>query len=260
MAFVKFLQFALAVVSTMHSAIAYPLTASASKLQSRAPAAVYHCTTPNTVALTFDDGPWQYLYDITNSLASANASGTFFFNGRNWGCIYDEDSVNRVRHAYNNGHQIASHTWSHKNLSQISEGDMHREFSLIDEAISKITGAVPAFMRPPYGESNDKVLEVAAAHGQTVAIWDFDNQDTLGKSPEDSKRIYDDAIRRHPSTILTINHEVKETTAHQVIPYAITELKKAGYRLVTLAECLGRQPYKSIGSPQNRDGSWTCNK
>ncbi|CCO29968.1 carbohydrate esterase family 4 protein [Rhizoctonia solani AG-1 IB] len=73
-----------------------------------------------------------------------------------------------------------------------------------------------------------------------------------------SKQLYDQTISQRPSTILALNHETYERTAHEVIPYAIQKLQAAGYKLVTLAECLGQQPYQSVGSPQTPDASWTC--
>ncbi|KEP50007.1 carbohydrate esterase family 4 protein, partial [Rhizoctonia solani 123E] len=63
------------------------------------------CAKPNTVALTFDDGPHWYLYDISKTLVAAGAKGTFFFNGNNYGCIYDPANMKRVKYAYNKGHQ-----------------------------------------------------------------------------------------------------------------------------------------------------------
>ncbi|KAG2018459.1 chitin deacetylase [Coprinopsis cinerea AmutBmut pab1-1] len=44
---------------------------------------VTQCTEPNTVALTFDDGPFIYLNEIVDTLTEAGANGTFFFNGNN---------------------------------------------------------------------------------------------------------------------------------------------------------------------------------
>ena len=35
-----------------------------------------------------------------------------------------------------------------------------------------------------------------------------------------------------------------------VLPFAISVLQQAGYRLVTLAECVGQNPYQWVGSPQ----------
>jgi hypothetical protein len=36
------------------------------------------------------------------------------------GCIYDPDQVKRVKYAYSKGHQVASHTWAHLNLTTLS--------------------------------------------------------------------------------------------------------------------------------------------
>ncbi len=44
----------------------------------------------------------------------------------------------------------------------------------IAAALEKILGVKVAFMRPPYGSYNDGVLQVAAAHNQSVIIWDFE--------------------------------------------------------------------------------------
>ena len=42
-------------------------------------AAVYtSCKKAKDVALTFDDGPWVYMYDISKTLVAAGAKGTFF--------------------------------------------------------------------------------------------------------------------------------------------------------------------------------------
>ncbi|TRM63674.1 carbohydrate esterase family 4 protein [Schizophyllum amplum] len=225
----------------------------------RAPAgAIYQCTEPNTAALTFDDGPWEYIYDISGKLLEKGAKGTFFMNGNNWGCIYDEDAAARVKYAYDAGHQIASHTWTHPHLNDLSWDQVHDEMWRVESAVQKITGAVPAFMRPPYGEFNDQVLEVAEQRGQKVIVWDFDSGDSVGVSEEDSKKRYDDTVASHPDTILALNHEIYSSTAYDVLPYAIDLLQGAGYKLVTVAECLGMEPYQSTGQPSERDDSWTC--
>ena len=40
-----------------------------------------------------------------------------------------------------------------------------------------------------------------------------------------------------------------DTTAFIVAPHAIKVLQSAGYKLVTVAECPGQQPYLSTGLP-----------
>lgn len=224
----------------------------------RAPGEVItHCTVPGTVALTFDDGPYQWLNQISDTLTSAGAKGTFFFNGANWGCIYDETLAASVKYAYDAGHQIASHTWNHNHLATLDEASLQTQFSLTENAINKITGASTAYTRPPYGEYNELVQQVAAARGQTLANWDFDSLDTTGATGAQSLQAYRDLIATHPSSILTLNHEITQSTV-EILPQVIEELQAAGYTLTTLAECLGESPYISVAEPQPRDASWTC--
>ena len=225
----------------------------------RAPAAVVtKCSVPNTVAITFDDGPYTWTRELVDYLDANDAKGTFFFNGNNFGCIYDETNVERTKYVYDKGHQVASHTWNHANLSTLAGDELLAEFTKVDDAIKRITGAVPAFMRPPFGAYDDDVLEAAAAVGQTVAIWDLDSGDAAGVSPSESKNRYSELIMSSPDTILTLNHETHQTTIDDVIPYAVQQFKAKGYKMVTVAECLGASPYQSTGTPATRDSSWTC--
>ncbi|KAF8995027.1 hypothetical protein BDQ17DRAFT_1412305 [Cyathus striatus] len=234
------------------------LTAPANDIDKRVRAEVFtRCTVPNTVALTFDDGPYNYLSDIVDLLDSNDAKGTFFFNGNNWGCIYSTSLAPRVKYAYDHGHQVASHTWSHQNLTTLSWDQIHDEMWRVEQALQRITGATPAFMRPPYGSYNNLVLDASGARGQTVVNWDFDTQDSASASPATQKGLIDGLIGRHPNTILSLEHETYSSTAYDVLPYFIQKVKAAGYHMVTVAECLGSNPYQRVESPSARDSAGT---
>ncbi|CAE6471485.1 unnamed protein product [Rhizoctonia solani] len=252
------MRFSTAQIATLASAL-FSVTNASSALSSRStPSVVTKCTQPNTVAITFDDGPYNWTTELVDLLDSYGAKGTFFVNGNNYGCIYSEENAKRLQHLVERGHQIASHTWAHEHLPQLTGERLNAEFYKTNDAIRKITGCSPAFMRPPYGEYNDEVVEKAAMNGQTVVIWDFDSADSIGATAEQSKSHYDNILGQHSSNILTLNHETIETTPHQVIPYALKKIQEKGYRMVTVAECLGMEPYQSKTSPATRDGSWTC--
>ncbi|KAF8159616.1 carbohydrate esterase family 4 protein [Crassisporium funariophilum] len=221
-------------------------------------AVITRCTVPNTAALTFDDGPYSYIYDVSKMLKANGALGTFFFNGNNWGCIYSTENAKRVKFAYDQGHQIASHTWSHKDMTTLSWDRIHDEMWKVEQALQRITGATPAFMRPPYGNYNNLVLDASGIRKQSVVIWDFDSGDSTGVSPADQKARFTQLANRRPSTILSLQHEVHASSVYDVLPHAISQLKAKGYRLVTVAECLGRAPYQSVGAPSPRTDAWKC--
>ena len=42
------------------------------------------------------------------------------------GCIYTAENAKRVKFAYDQGHQVASHTWAHKDLTILSRDQRER--------------------------------------------------------------------------------------------------------------------------------------
>ncbi|KAJ7679289.1 carbohydrate esterase family 4 protein [Mycena polygramma] len=238
------------------------------------------CKVNGDIALTFDDGPWVYLYDVSKALVAAGAVGTFFFNGNNYACIYDADEQKRVKYAYDHGHMIGSHTWAHLDLTTLTWDQINDEMWRVEQALKRIIGVTPAFMRPLCGNYNDMVRQAAYLRNQSLVIWDFDSGDSVGASVAQSEGLYDGVVHDHPTNLLALNHETYETTAlacstlvllwsilrdsqervdsHQVLPYAISKLQGAGYKLVSLATCLGLQPYHSVETPETPDSTWTC--
>ncbi|KAJ6553549.1 carbohydrate esterase family 4 protein [Mycena vulgaris] len=218
------------------------------------------CTVPGQVALTFDDGPYIHMKEISDKVSAAGGKATFFVNGLNWDCIYDAPQVDSLKYAYGKGHQIASHTWSHPDLTTLSQAAVDSEITKVDDALVKILGVQPAFLRPPYGNYNDIVRTAAAAHNNKALVtWDFDSGDSTGATSSASKTLYDNAINAHPATLLALNHETSATTVSDVLPHAIQALTAGGYKFVTVAECLGGLPaYSSVTTPGTRDASWTC--
>ncbi|CAG8653463.1 997_t:CDS:2 [Ambispora gerdemannii] len=218
------------------------------------------CSTSNTFALTFDDGPYAYTNELLDTLANNGIKATFFVNGNNWGCIYDYADV--IKRAYDAGHQIASHTWSHPSLPSLSDDDIRYQITAVETALRKIIGAVPRYFRLPYGEgaTDSRVLGILGELGYSHIIqWDIDSGDATGNSVEQSEQVYRDNANS-PNPHLALNHDVKQPTVEEVVPFAIDLLKGNGYNLVTVGSCLGSSNnwYKEVTTPSTKDSSWTC--
>lgn len=70
------------------------------------------CAVPNTIALTFDDGPnIPTTLQVLDHLKEAGMQATFFVNGANYRNIYDDDTAAVVKRMLREGHQIGSHTY-----------------------------------------------------------------------------------------------------------------------------------------------------
>ncbi|KAJ6577580.1 carbohydrate esterase family 4 protein [Mycena capillaripes] len=226
-------------------------------IEASAPKAVVYsgCTIPNTVALTFDDGPYIYGDIISQTLTSKGAKGTFFVNGYNYNCIYSRKVAARLQDVYNSGHQICSHTWSHPDLTKLNATQIAAELEKIDTALFKILGIKTNFVRPPYGSYNNLARQVASQMNKSFILWDFDSGDSVGATLQQSEAAYKQAMG---NITIALNHETEKTTAMSLVEFAIDKFQEAGYKLVTAAECLGLDPYTFIGPPQQRDDTWFC--
>ncbi|POW22481.1 hypothetical protein PSHT_01202 [Puccinia striiformis] len=218
------------------------------------------CTVPGSFALTFDDGPYGFSTRLDSTLNAANAKGSFFINGQNWGCIYDYADVLLER--FNNGHFIASHTWSHVHMNQGTYEQLSHQLELVEQAMIRILGVKPLYMRPPYGEYNDVVLQVLRDRGyKGLIMWNQDSGDTFTPTPSSAQII--DSYRSFPEKTISLNHEIKDFTVDQVIPAVIPILQQKGFSLQTVPEALGLSSdpadwYVRVQEPGTRDDSWTC--
>ncbi|GAA5903139.1 chitin deacetylase [Sporobolomyces salmoneus] len=214
------------------------------------------CRNEGQFALTFDDGPYNYGPEIEQVFADNDAQATFFVNGNNWECIYDQadDLIER----YNAGHLIGSHTWGHDDISSLSADELNDQLEYVEVALKKILGIKPRFFRPPYGSYSDEALQVLRNRGYVVVNWSFDSGDSSGKSPSSTIANYKKIAQNYPKPQIALNHETYKGTVEKVIPSIVPMLVNKGYKLVTVAECLGVSPYQSTGKASRRDSSWTC--
>ncbi|KAI9634618.1 carbohydrate deacetylase [Dioszegia hungarica] len=220
---------------------------------------VNNCYNSGQVALTFDDGPNNREGDIANALNSVGAKGTFFFNGNNYGCIYDHAQTLRDLNAQ--GHTLGSHTWSHPDLTKLEEWQIHQELEKVETAFIKILGLKPRYFRPPYGSYNDRVLNVLAQRGYKKAfIWSDVTGDALGDSLDKQKSVLNDVANQYPAPKMVLSHSVIDS-AVDATWYGVSRLRDAGYQMVAVDTCLGNSgewPYEYVGQPEQPNDSWRC--
>ncbi|KAJ3048018.1 hypothetical protein HK097_010964 [Rhizophlyctis rosea] len=222
------------------------------------------------MAVTFDDGPSPYTASLISQFDAAGFNTTLFVNGYSnpqW-CIYDSTFVTTLRNALPR-HQIASHTFTHQHLPLLSSSTLSTEFDKTDTAMKKILGLKSTFFRPPFGELSSAALTTAASKGFTHAVmWDKDSMDandnpmTLAQQKAQYTAAFEDS-RRGTGGLghIFLNHDIKEATVRDLVPFVISEAKRTGVKLVTVGECLGVAKsawYREVGSQGARDSSWTC--
>ena len=108
------------------------------------------------VAITFDDGPDPlYTPKILDILKSENATATFFLIG-----LQTQKFPALARRIYDEGHAIGNHTFTHPDISDVSQWYMKRvELQLTEKLFASTVGVKPQYFRPPY--SIDQEPDVA---------------------------------------------------------------------------------------------------
>jgi peptidoglycan/xylan/chitin deacetylase (PgdA/CDA1 family) len=204
---------------------------------------VSSCSRPGIVALTFDDGPYIYTSQLLDMLSGAGMTATFFVNGRNCGAndITGGDKSALVQRMVAEGHQVASHTWDHADLSTLSDGQVAAEMTQLETALMGIIGKAPTYMRAPYFSCGAACLNVMNSLGYHVIGTDLDVLDWQG-SIQNSRNIFNGALSAaSPSdkSFIALAHDVHSATVNSIVPYMISTMQARGFRAATVGECLG---------------------
>ncbi|KAG8408019.1 hypothetical protein J3459_018285 [Metarhizium acridum] len=202
------------------------------------------------VALTFDDGPYVYTTEILDLLEEHEVKATFFITGDNRAKGHIDDPATGwpsiLRRMYHAGHQVASHTWTHRDLNQVNETVRRAEIIHNEMAIRNIFGWIPTYIRPPFlecsaGSGCEKTLGDLAYHSISANL---DTKDYMYDDPALIQRAKD----RYSSTLslnwkensyIVLAHDVHEQTVHNLTEFMVHLARERGYKLVTVGECLG---------------------
>jgi peptidoglycan/xylan/chitin deacetylase (PgdA/CDA1 family) len=130
------------------------------------------------VILTFDDGPHpKTTPKILEILKKRNLKAIFFVLG-----LQAEKYPELVNQIAQDGHEIANHSYNHKNLAQLSEAQVNQQIDVTNDLIEKITGRKPRFLRPPYGALNKQLLRICQAKNMDIMLWTIDPKDWQHKN------------------------------------------------------------------------------
>lgn len=152
-----------------------------------------------TIYLTFDDGPSNLTVEILDILKEEGVKATFFVTS-NASAL---PSV--VKRAYNEGHTIALHTYSH-NYSYVysSSTNYFLDLDKISDIVYNIIGVRSKYIRFPGGSSNtvsrnyaigimSYLTEEVKNRGYRYFDWNVDSNDA-GSSYHNASEIYNNVV------------------------------------------------------------------
>jgi peptidoglycan/xylan/chitin deacetylase (PgdA/CDA1 family) len=83
---------------------------------------------------------------VLDYLKSIEKKATFFVVGSR--IAQSEEAKSTLRRAYQDGHQIAMHSWSHSALSKLKNEEIVAEVMWTGKIIKDVTGVFPKYFRP----------------------------------------------------------------------------------------------------------------
>lgn len=180
-----------------------------------------------SIAITFDDGPsGRYTGRLLDGLKERNVKASFFLIGEN-----AEENPVLVERIYKEGHLIGNHTYSHVQMTHLSEEAAVREIEKTDQVISAITGEHVAYMRPPFG-AWQRELEVRME--VLSVLWSVD---PLDWTTENVDEIVSKVVTEVEEGDIILLHDCYASSVEAALRI-VDILQKEGYEFVTVDRLL----------------------
>ena len=192
-------------------------------------------TQEKKIAISFDCA-WGVDYtDKLLEIMAQNEVRCTFFATQFWVEKYPQYAKKIVEA----GHELGSHSRTHSYMSKFSKEEIVSELSSSKLAIEKATGQTTDLFRAPYGDYNDRLIEVAKEVGFFTIQWDVDSLDWKNLSANEiAMRVVNGA--KKGSIILCHNNGLHTAES---LPMIFSTLKNRGYTFVPIGELIYKKEY-----------------
>lgn len=203
-------------------------------------------TEQKVVAISFDCA-WgvDYTDKLLEIMKEEDVTCTFF-TVEFWARKHP-DYLKKISEA---GHEIGTHSATHPYMSKLSKDAIVRELTTSSKAIEEVTGKKVTLFRPPYGDYNDQLIDVASGLGLYTIQWDVDSLDWKDLS---AKEISNRVISKVKEGSIVLFHNQGLHT-HESLRNIIRTLKSKGYTFLPISEMIYKSDYKILP-----DGTQTNN-
>ncbi|MEG3626844.1 polysaccharide deacetylase family protein [Streptomyces poriticola] len=188
------------------------------------------CRRAKCIALTFDAGPSEHSARLLDILKDKQVPATFFLLGKR----HIEKYPELVRRMADEGHEVASHTWTHRILTRSTPEQIREELERPNREIERLTGRRPTLMRPPQGRTDETVHEISRELGLAEVLWTVTAKDYR---TTDSELITQRVLAQSSRDGIILLHDIYDGTV-PAVPGIIDALKERGYVFVTVPQLL----------------------
>jgi peptidoglycan/xylan/chitin deacetylase (PgdA/CDA1 family) len=182
------------------------------------------------VALTYDDGPSDAnTDDLLEILQAAGARATFFVVGSR--LEQHRELGRRIAAA---GHELANHSYSHRNLQELDGDEAEQDIVLGVRAIAEVVDP-PTLYRPPFGKQPAEETRICDELGLRSVLWSIDSGDTM---PFSTDRIVREVVRRVRPGDIVLMHDGGDRRQRTLdaTRRILHQLDALGFAFVTVSE------------------------
>lgn len=201
-------------------------------------------TKEKLVAITFDDGPHPvYTPQILDVLKQYHARATFFLVGTRMTWY-----PNIVKREVREGHELGNHTFTHSFYNKVSHKKFLDELHKTDKLISRYQKKKVKLFRSPGGTLTKEIINSSKDEGYKVIQWSW-HQDPKDWSNPGVKSIVNHVINNVHNGDIILMHDSggRRQQTVEALKEILPELKKRGYRFITVSELLEVSPkYKNL--------------
>ncbi|MDE7445368.1 MAG: polysaccharide deacetylase family protein [Lachnospiraceae bacterium] len=194
-------------------------------------------TQEKKIALSFD-AAWgnEDTAKILQILKKHDVHVTFFMTG-GWVESYPDD----VKAILAAGHDLGNHSENHKNMSQLSDEEKKEELMKVHTKVQELTGYDMFLFRPPYGDYDNAVVNVAKDCGYYTIQWDVDSLDWKDYGVDSIIKTVTQHKHLGNGSIILCHNGAKYTA--QALDTLIATLKNEGYTFVPISELIYKDGY-----------------
>ena len=199
---------------------------------------IYCVDTPEKkIALSFD-AAWgnEDTAKILEILQKQDVHVTFFMTG-GWVESYPDD----VKAILAAGHDLGNHSENHKNMSRLSDTEKKEELMKVHTKVQELTGYEMFLFRPPYGDYDNAVVNVAKDCGYYTIQWDVDSLDWKDYGVDSIIKTVTKHKHLGNGSIILCHNGAKFTA--QALDTLIATLKNEGYTFVPISELIYKDNY-----------------
>ncbi|MGO9908390.1 MAG: polysaccharide deacetylase family protein [Solirubrobacteraceae bacterium] len=192
------------------------------------------------IALTLDDGPGPYTPEILSILEHRHVAATFFEVG-----VLERYFYASTARIVADGDVIGDHTEVHAPMSELPAAKQRSQLLEQAAAIEGHGARFPRLFRPPYGLWNATTLTLLHRYRMLMVLWTVDTNDYQRPGVPAIVRAAVGGAR--PGAIILL-HDAGGDRSQTVaaLPRIITELRRRGYKLVTVPRLVLDNPLPRV--------------